>query len=337
VQIPASSNASASLWGQEVDVYYEAAANWGALEGWLRQVLVWQGADPVLAADLATLPGMDGLAGLIAVLHRIDSGEYDVIVVDCAPTAETLRLLSLPDALRWWVDRATPLERVAARLVRPLLSRLTDAPAPDGAVFAATRAMFERLARVRALLSDPNITSVRLVLTPERMVINETRRTFTALSLYSYPVDAVVCNQLLPVGVVDPHFTARRVAQTGYVAEIEASFSPAPVLSAHVTEREPVGMDMLGRLAEELYGSDDPVPVMSHGRAMTITAEEEFLVLCLPMPLMRLEDLALAQAGDELTVRAGSSRRTIVLPRLLAGRSCVGARFDGGTLRLRFE
>ena len=271
------------------------------------------------------------------MLAHAESGAYDVVVVDGGATAAALRLLSLPDVIPAWVDRSLPPEPVIIRLARPLLARLAGAPASDETAQAAARDLFARLKRVGVLLTDPHISSARLVLTPERVAISRSQHAFTALNLYGYPVDLVVCNRVIPDRVHDPYFAMWRTAQDEHMEEIAAAFAPVPVRRVLLLEREPVGIGPLRRLGEELYGESDPAAVLFRGHTPAVTPEGDAFVLALPLPLVRQDELALTQSGDELTVRAGVLRRTIVLPRALQGRTCRQAHFDGRTLRLRFE
>lgn len=333
---PAPSRLDDRLWATQIDIERETASHWGALEGWLRSVLSARGLDPVLAAELAALPGMGELVGLLALVDHAESGDFDVLVVDCAPTAETLRLLMFPDVARLWLDRAMPLDGWLARGVRPLLARLRGVPPPDDGVFDSLQDLLGRLTRARETLADADVTSVRLVLTPDRVVIAESQRLATALSLYGYPVDLVVCNRVLPDVVTDPYFAAWQRAQRAQIATLQERFAPVPVVTAPLLEAEPVGPAVLGRLGDALYGEADPRTVWFRGRALEVTAADDGFVLLVPLPHARRDDLKVAQSGDEVTVRAGSARRTIALPRVLHGLTCLGAQFDGDVLRLRF-
>ncbi|HLB29624.1 MAG TPA: TRC40/GET3/ArsA family transport-energizing ATPase [Dehalococcoidia bacterium] len=325
-----------NLWGQEVDVEEEVDAYWGTIQQWLRTLLSWRGVDTILAEDMALLPGMEDLAGLLQVLRYHDKGSFDVIIVDCAPTGETIRLLAFPDAIRWWMHRIFPVERAAARVLRPFLSRLTDLPLPEDQVFAAVERLYERLDEMHGILADGERSSVRLVLNAERIVLKETQRAFAALALYGYSVDLVVCNRLWPPEVKGEYFAAWQGAQEQHFQEIGAAFSPLPVLTAPLLEREVVGLPMLERLAEALYDSQDPSPVFYHGSPQTITREDNAYILTLALPFTQKGEVGLSRSGDELVVQVGSLRRNVILPRSLAGLEGREARLEEGKLRIRF-
>ena len=326
----------AGLWVQQVDAQRRFERSWGEIRGWLVEVFAWAGADAVEAEELAVVPGLDEVFALADIRHHAESGDWDVVVVDCAPTAETLRLLSLPDVLSWAMARLFPMGRAVNRLVSPVLSRLTQLPVAGDDVFAATQRFYDRLDGVRELLTDPARTSVRLVVNPERVVIAEARRTHTYLSLFGYRVDAVVANRLLPDEVVDPWFKAWKEAHAEHLETIVEGFAPVPVLRSTLAPEEPVGVARLRSFADALYGDRSPAERFHVGEPMTVTPDGDDLVLCLALPGADREELDLAQRDDELLVRVGAYRRAIVLPDSLRRRPVTDARLDGDALVARF-
>jgi len=333
---PEPTSVASNLWGQELDVYRQIDAQWGILQKWLKVLMEWRGIDEVLAEEMALLPGMDELASLLYLLNYYDSGEYDVIIVDCAPTGETLRLLSFPDVLRWWLQRIFPIQRAAARVVRPVMRRLTDLPVPDDEVFTAVKDLLTRLERTREILGDGDTTSVRLVLNPEKMVIRESQRTYTYLGLYGYAIDAVVCNRLLPEALNHPYFEAWKGSQERYYALVEEGFSPLPIIKGPLMEQEVVGLKMLERFARALFDTSDPTRVLYRGEAQRIRQEDGTYLLTLNLPFASKEQIALSQVGDELTVQVGAYRRNLILPRALAVAESEGAKLEGNRLTIRF-
>jgi arsenite-transporting ATPase len=325
-----------NLWAQELDVFKEIDRNWGKLEEYIRMVMTWRGVDEVLAEEMAVLPGMEELAGLLNLITYYEGQEYDAIVVDCAPTGETLRLLSFPDVMRWWLHRIFPIQRTAARIARPVLTRVTDLPFPEDDVFEALKELFERLDKMRALLTDPDICSIRLVLNPEKMVVKEAQRTYTYLNLYGYPSDLVVCNRLLPDDVTDAYFSSWKESQERYYSLVEEGFSPLPILTAPLMDQEVVGLEMLKRFGDALYDDDDPTRVHFHGQAQDIRQEDGDYILTLLLPFTSKEEVALSQLGDELLVRVGAHRRNVVLPRVLVGMRTQSAKLEEDRLTIRF-
>jgi arsenite/tail-anchored protein-transporting ATPase len=325
-----------NLWGQELDVFREIDRHWGTLQDWLKVLMAWRGLDEVVAEEMAVLPGMEELAGLLHLINYYDQGEYDVIVVDCAPTGETLRLLSFPDVARWWMHRIFPLERVAARIARPVLRRVTDLPLPDDEVFSAVKELFAKLEDMRGILTDPATSSVRLVLNPERMVIKEAQRTFTYLNLYGYATDLVVCNRVIPEAVSDSYFKAWKETQERHYQQVEEAFAPLPILKAPLMEQEVLGLAMLERFGDAVYGTLDPTAVLHEGQIHQIRQEDSQYVLTLTVPFVTREEISLSQVGDELVVQVGNFKRNIILPRALAGMESRGAKLEGERLSIRF-
>jgi arsenite-transporting ATPase len=325
-----------NLWGQELDVFREIDRHWGILQDWLKVLMAWRGLDEVVAEEMAVLPGMEELAGLLHLVNYYDQGEYDVIVVDCAPTGETLRLLSFPDVARWWMHRIFPIERVAARIARPVLRRVTDLPLPDDEVFSAVKELFAKLEEMRGILTDPATSSVRLVLNPEKMVIKEAQRTFTYLNLYGYATDLVVCNRVIPEAVTDSYFQAWKDTQERYYQQVEEAFAPLPILKVPLMEQEVMGLAMLERFGEAVYGALDPTAVLHQGQIHQIRQEDSQYVLTLTVPFVTKEEISLSQAGDELVVQVGNFKRNIILPRALVGMESRGAKLEDDRLSIRF-
>ncbi len=324
------------LSGQQLDPQARLEASWSELRTYLSALFQWVGVQAIEAEELSVLPGLDEVFALGDLRDHLDSGLWDVIVVDCAPTAETLRLLTLPEILSWWMERLFPLTRQVSRLVGPALSRSTSLPVPDVTVFDALQRFYDRIEGVRKVLADPAQTSVRLVVNPERMVIAEARRTYTYLSLFGYRVDAVVANRMLPADVTDPWFDAWKVSHAAHLADIEAAFAPLPVLRVALAPSELVGAGALQAFGCELYGDADPSVSLHDGSPMQVSQRDGAWVLSVELPFAEREDVALSRKGDELLVRIGGHRRAILLPDSLRRRRVVDAVVDRGRLDVVF-
>ena len=325
------------LHGQQLDATERMEESWGEISAWLQEVFAWAGIEAIEAEELSVLPGLDEIFGLADIKAHAASGEWDVLVVDCAPTAETIRLLSLPDILSWYMERLFPVGRRVNKVVSPVLGRLTNLPVAGDEVFGATRRFYDRLDGVKQLLTDPDTTSVRLVVNPERMVIAEARRTYTYLSLFGYRVDCVVANRLLPETVTDPWFDRWRELHAEHLATIEAGFAPVPVLRAELAGDELVGLDALRRFAASVYGEEDPAARRYHHDPMRITQGRNGPQLVLELPHADRDDLDLGRSGDELLVRIGPYRRAVMLPDSLKRRTVTGATLRAGVLRVTFS
>lgn len=327
-----------NLWGQQLDAQERMEESWSDIREYLLAVFDWAGLEGIRAEELSMLPGMEEVFALSDINTYVSSGEWDVVVVDAAPTAETIRLLSLPEILSWYMDRVFPMGRRVNKLVAPVLSRVSRLPVADDAVFGAGQRFYERLDGVQEVLSDPAVTSIRLVVNPEKMVIAEARRTYTYLSLFGYRVDAVVVNRLLPDTVTDPWFDRWKALQAEHLEEIEAGFDPLPILRAHLADREVVGADRLRELGEEVYDGLDAHRLLHRGDPLSVRVDDDGTAeLELPLPFAVGDDLELSRSGDDLLIRVDAYRRVVTLPDALTHRRVTAAALDGHVLRVGFS
>jgi arsenite-transporting ATPase len=324
------------LWGQEVRAQREMETNWGAVAGWLARVLADRGIEEIRAEELTVPPGMDELFSLLQIKRHHASGDFDVIVVDCAPTGETLRLLGFPDIARWWLERVFPWERRLIGAARPL-ARTLDVALPGPEVFDEVQRLVRNLIEMNAILRDREHCSLRLVMTPDRMVIKEAQRTFTYLNLYGYLTDAVIVNRVFPDEVDGSYFGPWRKRQREHLGLVREGFAPVPVLTARYFEEEVVGPRMLERLAAELFSEAAAEDLLYSELARELTTEGGVTRLRLPIPFAEKGEIDLKKVGDDLIVAVGGEKRTIILPSALADRRPSGASFDDGTLEVTFE
>jgi len=327
-----------NLWAQEVDARYSMDKYWGRIQKYMLNVLNPRHVNDIVAEEVTILPGLDEGAHLLWINKYVEDDAHDVLIVDAAPTAETLRLLSLPDTTRWWFQRITSLMRgTSGRLLRPISKPLIGADLPDDDTLESIDGLFNTLDRVRDLLTDPDRSSLRLVVNPERMVIKETQRTYTYLNLYGYAVDAVLVNRVYPDEVTDPYFAAWKESQSENIAFIREAFGELPMLSAPLFSEEIGGFDRLRRLADALYGDTNPASVLAHEQTHRITPDENGgYILEVPLPFAEKSDLDLYRSADELTLRVGPYRRNIVLPYALWKLDVKNARFEQSRLRIHF-
>jgi arsenite-transporting ATPase len=328
---PSPTRVAPRLDGLQVDAQLRFEESWEAIRAYVSTLLVKGGLDDVTADELVVLPGAQEVLALLEVREHAVSGAYDVIVLDCAPTAETLRLLALPEALRWYFDRLYPTHRRLARSVRPLLPGL-----PDDGVIAAVERLYAQLAAVQGLLADPATTSVRLVLTPESVVLAEARRTFTSLALYGFAVDGVVVNRLIPGGGDDPWRAAWVVAQAEQLAEARRSFAGLPLHTAPYLPAEPVGVAALGQLAGAMYGDANPLALPPAQPLLQVERVPDGLELSLALPLAERGEVGLARSADDLVVTVGPCRRLVALPESLRRCTVAGASLTDGWLVVQF-
>src|ERR671934_634352 len=259
-----------NLWAEQIDAQERLEANWREIQEYMVSLMNWAGVDAIQAEELSVLPGLDEIFSLIDVKRYVDAAQHDLLIVDCAPTAETLRLLSLPEIMNWYIERIFPVERRVVKAVRPIVTRMTSLPIAGDQVFGAVERLHRNLNAVRRILIDDKVSSVRLVVNPEKMVIAEARRTYTYLSLFGYRVDAVVVNRIIPEEVEDPYFGKWKDIQREHLETVRESFQPVPILTARLFDREMVGIDLLAEMGEEVYGDRDATAVLYRDEPLRI-------------------------------------------------------------------
>ena len=324
------------LWGQEVKAQEEMERHWSGVQDWLGELLIERGVDRISAEELTVPPGMDELFSLLRLQAQHRAGDWDAIIVDCAPTGETLRLLSFPDVARWWIEKVFPMERQILAAARPIARSLLDIPLPSPAVFADIQRLSENLIAMNEILRDHERSTIRLVMNPDKMVIGEAMRTFTYLNLYGYVTDAVIVNRIFPADVGDYFGTWRRLQQE-HLELVQSAFAPVPVLRAPYFEQEVVGAEMLDRLAAELFAEHEPHAVLHSSITQEIIVEEDRARVRLALPFARKGEISLKKIGLELIIGVGDQKRTIMLPPALAGFRPSEATFEDGALEVTFD
>jgi arsenite/tail-anchored protein-transporting ATPase len=326
-----------NLFGQEVQAQDEMERHWDAVQDWLGGLFAERGVDRISAEELTVPPGMDELFSLLQIKRHHEAADFDAIVVDCAPTGETLRLLSFPDVAGWWLEKVFSWERRVMSAARPIARGLFDVPLPSDAVFDDVERLTRNLVAMNGILRDRSCTSVRLVMNPDRMVVKEAMRTFTYLNLYCYLTDAVVVNRVFPADVADGYFAGWREVQAEQLELVRSAFTPVPILTAPYFPREVIGDEMLDLLAEEMFGSQDASELLYNELSQELSGENGRATLRLPLPFAERGDVQLKKIGLEVVVRVGAQKRTIILPPTMAAYATSGARFEDGALEVYFE
>jgi arsenite-transporting ATPase len=324
------------LWGQEVNAQEEMERHWSGVQDWLGELLQQRGVDRISAEELTVPPGMDELFSLLRLQAHNESDRWDAIVVDCAPTGETLRLLSFPDVARWWIDKVFPFERQILAAARPIARSLLDITLPSQAVFADIERLSQNLIAMNEILRDSTRCTIRLVMTPDKMVIGEAMRTFTYLNLYGYVTDAVIVNRLFPSTVGD-YFAAWRAVQQEHLELVHSAFAPVPVLCAPYFDQEVIGTGMLDRLAGELFQGHDPSGVLYDALSQELAVSEDGARLRLVLPFASKGDISLKKIGLQLIVGVDGQKRTIMLPSAMAAMRPAAATFEDGALQISFD
>ena len=330
-----------NLWGAELDALMELEGNWGAVKRYITQVLQARGLDGVQAEELAVLPGMDEIFGLVRMKRHYDEGKYDILIVDSAPTGTALRLLSIPEVGGWYMRRFyKPLQTMSVALrplVEPLFKPIAGFSLPDNEVMDAPYEFYEQIEALEKILTDNTQTSVRLVTNPEKMVIKESLRAHAYLSLYNVATDLIVANRIIPEEVSDPFFQRWKENQEIYRQEIHENFHPLPVKEVPLYSEEMCGIEALERLKNTLYGEEDPSQVYYQENTVRVVQEGGYYSLELYLPSMTKDKIQLNKTGDELNIRIGNHRRNLVLPHALAALSPAGAKMESDYLKIRFS
>jgi arsenite-transporting ATPase len=334
-----------NLFAQEINVLDEIRQHWGKMQDYVGHALRQQGMSKAVAEEMAVLPGMEEVVSLLHIYRQAREGNFDRVIVDAAPTGETIRLLSVPESFQWYAGRVAGWGDTTLRLTSMLLRRFV----PDRDAIAGLNNLVDGVRELQGVLSDPQITSYRVVLNPEKMVLKEGARAVTYLSLFGYPVDAVMVNRILP-GLVscetgevrveqpseDPYMRRLQEIQARYLADIEREFYPLPIFRSPWYDTEMVGIERLDELAVSLFGERDPGEIFFVGQAQAIEEDGEDFVLKLPLPQVELHKVKLIKRGDELFVTIGNFKRELLLPSVLAQREASGAVFANGALKIRF-
>jgi len=334
-----------NLYAQEINVLDEIRLHWGEMQGYIGSMLRKQGMNQAMAEELAIIPGMEEVVSLLHINRQAQTGEFDRVIVDAAPTGETIRLLTVPETFQWYMGRVTGMGDMTMRMATGLLRRVM----PDKDPMTGLNNLIAGVKELQKVLVDPKITSYRVVLNPEKMVVKEGARAVTYLSLFGYPVDGVIVNRILPgvesdgngeARVVtpsqDPYLQHLQEIQARYLGEIERDFYPLPILRSGWFEQEMVGLAALDVLAARLFSERDPGDVFFVGQTQTIEEEGKDFVLSLPLPHVELDKVKLRKRGDELYVSIGNFKREMLLPTVLAQREASSATFANGTLKVRF-
>ncbi len=329
-----------NLYAQELDVYYSMKKYWGNVRILLLQVFQWQGVSNMVAEELAALPGMEEASAFLWLDNYVQAKEYDVIIIDSAPTGETLTLLTLPQTVQWWMTRAFPFQKTAVQTVGAMVRGLTGIPLDKG--FMELDELFSKLQRMQKTMTNPDVASIRLVMNPERMVIQEARRAYTYLQMYGFNVDGVVVNRIMPEsGKKDSFFKSYIESQKKYLVEIEESFAPLPNFRVQHAGQEVFGLDLLRSIAENLYGEveggTDPTTFFFKEKPFELVQDDKNYILKTKLPFAEESDFEVRRLSDEIIIQLGNRRKNIFLPRFLAYYTLTSKVLSGGWLTLTFS
>lgn len=325
-----------NLWAQEIDPNYEVEKGWGKVQKYLTALFMSKTIKDITTEELTLFPGMQDLLSLLRILDYYKNKTYDVVVIDGAPTGETLALLSFPEMLRWWMDKLFPIKKKAIKIMKPVAEPLLGIPMPSSDVMDEIDNIYEQLDEMKQLFSNRDITSIRIVVNPEKMVIKEAQRSFTYLNIYNFNVDAVVVNRVFPQSVNDDYFKAWKETQSKYRGMIEESFLPIPIYNVPLFEKEVIGSDMLNRMGLEIFKNEDPSAIKYCGRTYEVKKDKEDYIFSINIPFIEKGDIKLNIKGEEVLIRVGNIKRNIMIPKTLVNMDIKGAKFEDERLNIRF-
>ena len=324
-----------NLWAQEVNVLDEMRQSWGKVQDKMSELLRKRGIDSVMAEELALIPGMDEIVSLLNIYRNARDGNFEVVIIDAAPTGETVRLLSMPDTFQWYAGRIAGLKLKSSTLIlaRPFIKAFL----PSGEMLEALQILSDRVKALREVLSNPDISSYRPVVNPERMVIKEALRAETYLALFGYPIDGVVCNRVIqPGNYADEFMQDLYRNQEKLRLVIHNTFAPLPIWEAPFYSRDILGIQQLGELAQAVFGDLDPTQVFHRGPIQEVIRQGDTYVLRLPLPHVEMDKVLMTKKGDEMIIEIGNFKRDITLPAVLANQEAKLARFVDKALEIHF-
>lgn len=325
-----------NLYAQEIDVYKEISDNWGKIESYVKALLQSQGIDELMSDELATLPGMDELFSLLKLLEFKQNGDFDTIVIDCAPTASTIRLLSFPEIFQWYMDKFFNIGRKIAKIVRPAAERLTRIPFPKDEVYASIEKLYVKMIKIKELLLDNKSTTIRLVINPEKMVINESQRAYTYLNMFGFTVDAVIVNKVYPQEIDNSYLSNWLGIQDKHIKHIHKVFHGTELFKSILYDKEMVGISSLSKMARDLFNRNDPTEIFTKEPPIKISKKGDQFLLKIKMPGIKKEDISLLTSGDELIIKVINFQRNLLLPRALQNKEIREATVDSDWLKITF-
>ena len=322
----------------ELNIIHEMRTKWSSLKNYISAFMLAQGVEDISAEEMTIMPGMEMAAALFYVLQFKDSGEYDVVIIDTPPTGETLRLLSFPDVSNWYIDKLFGMVKRMVSIARVTVGKMIDLPLPSKEVMDSIEEIKNKMERVREVLEDPENTTIRLVLNPERMPINETMRSYTYLCLYNKTVECLIVNKVLPPDVDGTFMTQKLKEQEDYMRMIHDSFDPLKIMYAYQHRTELIGMKSLEEMADMIFGDTDPAEIYAKTSPMRFITEDGIDKLCIKMPFIEKEEIELFRGNNNsVIIKIGNQKRTVALPMTLNDAEMLGAEFDNEELIVKFR
>ncbi len=327
---------SSNLYAMEIDPVLENEKSWGNIRAYIEKLMVFKSEKTVEAEELLVFPGFDELMSLLRIKDIHDEGEYDVLIVDCAPTGETMSLLKFPDLFKWWMEKLFPIKRKGARLARPVIQATLKVPVPSEETFDDIERLYNRIDQLHKLLQNKQSVSIRIVTTPEKIVIKEAKRSFSYLHLFDYNVDGIIINKIFPQASLDGYFQKWETIQGESIQEILEGFKGIPIFKLELLDKELRKIQILSDFGRKLYGDADPEKILAAQKIFSVEKAAGGYLLLVNMPFVDKRELKLSQKGDEITIAVKNERRCLVLPSKLHSLNINGAKYEDGTLKIQF-
>ncbi len=327
---------SKHLYAMEVDAVYECERAWGNLKDYFKRMLASRSGESIEAEELLVFPGFEELTALFKIKEIYDEGNYDVLIVDCAPTGETLSLLKFPEMFGKLIEQMLPFKRKALKVAGPAVEKLTKIPMPKDNIFDEIETLVSKMNDLRELMWNKEVVSIRIVTTPEKIVIKEAKRNFSYLHLYNYNVDAIIVNKVYPEESMSGYFHQWISSQEEALKDIKESFIGIPIFYMQLLKYELRTIQRLKDASDSLYGDHNPIDILFNGQIFTIDESDENGQFQISLPFFELKDMELTQKGDELTLTIKNEKRRFTMPGKYKNKDIKGAKYENGKLKLRF-
>ena len=327
---------SDKLWGLEIDAILEGERAWGNMKNYMKELLTARAEGGIEAEELLVFPGLEELFSLFKITDIYEQNQYDVLIVDCAPTGETLSLLKFPEMFGNMIKTVLPMKKKAVKVAGPMVEKVMKIPMPEDNVFDDVEQLNEKLYQLQAIMTNKEILSIRIVTTPERIVIKEAKRNFTYLHLYNYNIDAVIVNKVYPPKALDGYFSKWINLQEEGLKEIRESFSEVPVFTLKLLNKELATESILLEAAKQIFGATDPAAVLFKDTIFEVKKEEDGYDFILNIPFADKADMDMGQKGSELMIQIKNEKRCFTLPDILRNKTVQNARYEEGQLHIKF-
>ncbi len=328
---------SSNLYAMEIDAVLENEKSWGNVRGYIEKLMTLKSEKNIESEELLVFPGFDELISLLKIKEIHDEGIYDVLIVDCAPTGETMSLLKFPDLFKWWMEKLFPIKRKGAKIAGPIIQAAVKVPVPSEETFDEVERLYSKIDRLHQLLLNKESVSIRIVTTPEKIVVKEAKRSFSYLHLFDYNVDGIIINRIFPEASLCGYFEKWTEIQKDSIKDITDSFKGIPVFKLELLSHELRKLEVLNTVAQQLYNETDPERVLFDEKIFSVDKDRKGYILAINMPFVDKKELKLSQKGDEITITIKNERRCLVLPSKLQSLEITGAKYEDGRLNIHFE